>query len=90
MLLAKGVLLMSTGHDRSLVPWFSLFATSGLVVASVALRRWVDRWRWLAWVGGGAATVGVCGIDGCCGVSHHRERFPNLRTLPDWWERLMA
>lgn len=59
MMLAKGVLLIFTGHDRSLVPWFVLLASSGLVVASVALRRWVERWRWLAWVGGAAAMVGV-------------------------------
>jgi len=58
-ILAKGMLLMFTGHDRSLVPWFGLLVMSGFVVASIALRRSVERWRWLAWLGGGAALVGL-------------------------------
>jgi len=58
-ILAKGMLLIFTGHDRSLVPWFGLLVTAGFVVASLALRRSVERWRWLAWLGGGAALVGL-------------------------------
>jgi len=58
-ILAKGILLIFTGHDRSLVPWFGLFVMSGFVVASMALWRTAHRWRWLAWLGGGAALVGV-------------------------------
>jgi hypothetical protein len=58
-ILAKGMLLIFTGHDRSLVPWFGLLVTAGFVVASMALRRSVQRWRWLAWLGGGAALVGL-------------------------------
>ena len=58
-ILAKGMLLIFTGHDRSLVPWFGLLVSAGFVVASMALRRSVERWRWLAWLGGGAALVGL-------------------------------
>jgi hypothetical protein len=47
MMLAKGVLLIATGHDRSLVPWFSFLSSVGLIVAAVALWRAVERWRWL-------------------------------------------
>ena len=58
-ILAKGMLLIFTGHDRSLVPWFGLLVTAGFVAASLALWRSVERWRWLAWLGGGAALVGL-------------------------------
>lgn len=58
-MLAKGILLIFTGHDRSLVPWFGLLVTAGLMAASMALRRSAQRWRWLAWLGGGAALVGL-------------------------------
>ena len=44
----KGVLLMATGNDRSLVPWFGLFACLGFVIAASALWRSVQRLRWLA------------------------------------------
>lgn len=59
MMLAKGILLITTGHDRSLVPWFSLFSSVGLTLAAVALGRSVERWRWLALVSGLGATVGL-------------------------------
>lgn len=59
MMLVKGLLLIATGHDRSLVPWFSLFSSVGLTLAAVALWRSVERWRWLALTGGLGATVGL-------------------------------
>lgn len=59
MMLAKGLLLITTGHDRSLVPWFSLLSSCGLVLVAVALWRRVERLRWLVLVGGLGAVVGV-------------------------------
>lgn len=59
MMVAKGVLLIATGNDRSLVPWFGLFANTGLALAGLALVRSVSRLRWLAMVGGAGALVGL-------------------------------
>lgn len=61
MMFTKGLLLSATGHDRSLVPWFGLFASVGFAVAAVALWRSIDRGRWLVAVGAVAADVGVVG-----------------------------
>lgn len=58
MMLAKGVLLILTGEDRSLVPWFGLLASAGFGVAAMVLRRTADRWLWLTWLGGTGAAVG--------------------------------
>lgn len=59
MMLAKGLMLIATGHDRSLVPWFGLFSSAGLTLGAVALWRSVGRWRWLALAGGLGAAVGL-------------------------------
>lgn len=59
MMLIKGVLLVVSGNDRSLVPWFGLFGGVGLTLAAVALSRSVTRLRWLSVV---AACFGVVGI----------------------------
>jgi hypothetical protein len=66
MMLIKGVLLIVTGNDRSLVPWFGLFSGVGLSLAAVALSRSVTRLRPLSVaatcfgvVGIGASTVAV-------------------------------
>ncbi|MEA2001867.1 MAG: hypothetical protein U9N84_08295 [Actinomycetota bacterium] len=61
MMFTKGVLLAVTGHDRSLVPWFGLFASVGFAVAALALWRSVDRGRWLAAVGAVAANLSLVG-----------------------------
>lgn len=58
-MLAKGVLLMVTDIDRSLVPWFGLLSSAGLATAALALRRTVGRLRWLAAVSGMLASIGV-------------------------------
>ncbi|HUG31391.1 MAG TPA: hypothetical protein VMM14_00745 [Acidimicrobiia bacterium] len=58
MMLAKGVLLILTGDDRSLVPWFGLLASAGFGLAAIVLSRTADRWRWLTWLGGTGAAVG--------------------------------
>jgi hypothetical protein len=55
----KGVLLMATGNDRSLVPWFGLFTCLGFVIAASALWRSVQGLRWLAALGGLAALTGA-------------------------------
>jgi hypothetical protein len=55
----KGVLLVVTGNDRSLVPWFGLLTSLGFVLAAVALWRSVQRLRWLSALGGVAALTGV-------------------------------
>ena len=55
----KGVLLTATGNDRSLVPWFGLFACLGFVIAAAALWRSVQRLRWLAALGGLVALIGA-------------------------------
>jgi hypothetical protein len=55
----KGVLLMVTGNDRSLVPWFGLFISLGFVIAATALWRSVQRLRWMAALGGLAALAGA-------------------------------
>ncbi len=59
MMLAKGVLLITTDNDRSLVPWFGLFTASGFIAAAIALWRAAARLRWLSAVGGALALVGV-------------------------------
>jgi hypothetical protein len=59
MMLAKGVLLIATENDRSLVPWFGLFTALGFTVAAVALWRSATRLRWLTAVGGMLALAGV-------------------------------
>ena len=59
MMALKGVLLMTTGNDRSLVPWFAFLTSIGFCLASAALWRTCQRWRFLAVVGGVAAAVGV-------------------------------
>lgn len=59
LMLIKGIVLIVTDNDRSLVPWFGLFASVGFVVAAVALWRSVRRLRWLSALGGLAALVGV-------------------------------
>ena len=59
MMLAKGLLLITTGNDRSLVPWFGLFTALGFVAAAIALWRSATRLRWLSAVGGALALVGV-------------------------------
>lgn len=59
MMLAKGLLLIVTDNDRSLVPWFGLFASAGFAVAASALRRSATRLRWLSATGGALALVGV-------------------------------
>lgn len=66
MMLMKGVLLIVSGNDRSLVPWFGLFSGLGLSLAAVALSRSVTRLRPLSLaaicfgvVGIGASTVAV-------------------------------
>jgi len=58
MILAKGVLLILTGDDRSLVPWFALLTSAGFGLAAIVLWRRADRWRWLTWLGGTGAAVG--------------------------------
>ena len=35
MMLAKGVLLIATENDRSLVPWFGLFTALGFTTAAI-------------------------------------------------------
>ena len=61
MMLAKGVLLIATDNDRSLVPWFGLFTALGFTAAAIALWRSTTRLRWLSVVGGAFALVGVIG-----------------------------
>ncbi len=61
MMLAKGVLLIVTDNDRSLVPWAGFFWNAGLATGAVALWRTVRRLRWLAAVGGTLAAVGFVG-----------------------------
>jgi MFS family permease len=58
-MVVKGVLLTVTRNDRSLVPWFGLFACLGFVIAAAALWRSVQRLRWLAALGGLAALIGA-------------------------------
>ena len=58
-MLAKGVLLIATNNDRSLVPWFGLFTALGFTAAAAALWRSATRLRWLTAVGGAFALVGV-------------------------------
>lgn len=58
-MVVKGVLLVVTGNDRSLVPWFGLFTSLGFVLAAVALWRSVQRLRWLSALGGVAALTGA-------------------------------
>ncbi len=55
----KGVLLTLTGNDRSLVPWFGLFASLGFVIVAATLWRSVHKLRWLAALGGLAALIGA-------------------------------
>ena len=55
----KGVLLMTTGNDRSLVPWFALLTSIGFCLGAAALWRATNRWRFLAVLGGVASAVGV-------------------------------
>ena len=59
MMLAKGLLLIATDNDRSLVPWFGLFTALGFIAAAIALWRSAIRLRWLSAVGGALALVGV-------------------------------
>lgn len=59
LMLIKGVVLMATDNDRSLVPWFGLFTSVGFAVAAAALWRSVQRLRWLAALGGLAALLGA-------------------------------
>jgi hypothetical protein len=59
MMLAKGLLLIATDNDRSLVPWFGLFTALGFAAAAIALWRSTTRLRWLSAVGGAFALVGV-------------------------------
>lgn len=61
MLVAKGVLLIVTDNDRSLVPWFGLFTSAGLATAVFALKRSISRFRSFAPVGMGFAMIGVAG-----------------------------
>ncbi len=61
MMLAKGLLLIATDNDRSLVPWFGLFTAFGFTAAAIALWRSTTRLRWLSAVGGALALVGVIG-----------------------------
>lgn len=58
MILAKGVLLILTGEDRSLVPWFALLTSAGFGLVAIVLIRTADRWRWLTWLGGTGAALG--------------------------------
>ena len=61
MMLAKGLILIATDNDRSLVPWFGLFTALGFTAAAIALWRSTTRLRWLSAVGGAFALVGVIG-----------------------------
>lgn len=59
MMFIKGVLLVVTGNDRSLVPLFGLFTSIGLTVAAVDLSRSVSRLRSLTVVAGVFGVVGI-------------------------------
>lgn len=57
-MLAKGVLLILTGNDRSFTPWFGLLVSVGFAVTAIALWRSADRVRPLIVLGGAGAAVG--------------------------------
>lgn len=59
MMLAKGVLLIVTDNDRSLVPWFGLLSNAGLATCGLALWHAAERRRRVALVGGVLALAGV-------------------------------
>lgn len=67
-MLAKGLLLITTGHDRSFVPWFGLLASVGLTSAAVGLWCSGAQWRWLAILGAAGAVIGV--VASCIAVGY--------------------
>lgn len=59
IMFTKGVLLIVTGNDRSLVPWFGLFTSVGLTITAGCLWRSVSRLRSLAAIAGAFGVVGI-------------------------------
>lgn len=79
---AKGALLITTGVDRSFVPWFALFITLGLLCFALGLRPSATVWRPALGVATGVAAVGVIGALVAVGYLVIRSTIPESPGAP--------
>ncbi len=79
---AKGALLITTGVDRSFVPWVALFWTLGLLFFAIGLRPSATAWRRALYVATAVAAIGVIGALVAVGYLVIRSTIPESSEAP--------